>query len=158
MTTDRTTMPLHAFLRGEGRDGRGRRLDEVLVFDDTRIEMVHDFVQWLFPLKARSGAQPDAPVLTDPEIAAIRADAAAQDNLRRATERMLRFYRATDGWLTAHDHNHLRITRIVTSLSLLAGEAPARAFLEAILEREAAAGHPVNARSRAYWASALAGG
>lgn len=158
MTTDRTTMPLHAFLTGKGRDGRGRRLDEVLAFDDTRLEAVHDFVQWLFPLKARSGAQPDAPVLTDAEIAAIRADAGAQDNLRRAAERMLRFYRASDGWLTAHDHNHLRITRIVTSLKLLLGEAPARAFLDEILERDAAAGHPVNARSRAYWADAIDGG
>ncbi len=151
-------MPLHAFLRGKAPDGRGRDLETVLTFDDARVEAVHDFIQWLFPLKARSGAQPDAPVLTDPEIAAIRADEAAQDNLRRATERMLRFYRTTGGWLTAHDHNHLRITRIVTSLRLLSGEAPARAFLEAILEREAAAGHPVNARSRAYWVSALAGG
>ncbi len=42
------TGPIHAFLRGAGRDGRGRRLADVLAFDDARIEAVHDFIQWLF--------------------------------------------------------------------------------------------------------------
>lgn len=55
--------PIRAFLRGEGPDGRGRRLDEVLVFDDAGIESVHDFIQWLFPLPDLSQAVPGSSVL-----------------------------------------------------------------------------------------------
>ena len=54
---------IHDFLRGTGCDGRGRRLADVLAFDDARIEGVHDFIQWLFPLAEASRAVPGAPVL-----------------------------------------------------------------------------------------------
>jgi hypothetical protein len=36
--------PIHAFLRGTGRDGRGQRLSDVLAFDDARVEAMHDFI------------------------------------------------------------------------------------------------------------------
>jgi hypothetical protein len=148
------TGPLHAFLAGTGRDGRGRPAADVLVFSDERLEEVHDYIQWLFPLPTRSAAQPGAPVLTQAEIDAIRADKVAQDTLARATERMLQFYRDTRWWLTGYDHNHLRITRIIHSLRILTGPDAARRFHEAILALNDAAGSPVNARSRAYWSDA----
>ncbi|MBA1157561.1 opioid growth factor receptor-related protein [Microvirga mediterraneensis] len=149
-----TTGPLHAFLAGTGRDGRGRLVADVLGFSNDRLEEVHDYIQWLFPLPTRSAAQPGAPVLTQAEIDAIRADQAAQDNLARATERMLQFYRETRWWLTGYDHNHLRITRIIHSLRILAGPDEAQRFHEAILALNDAAGSPVNARSRTYWSDA----
>jgi hypothetical protein len=146
--------PLHAYLAGLGRDRRGRPIEDVLAFPDARIEAVHDFIQWLFPLPTRSAAQPDAPILGEAEIAAIRCDPRAVANLARASERMLRFYRETDGWLTPHDHNHLRITRIITSLRHLAGQDSARAFHAGVLARHHAAGAPVNEQSLHYWAAA----
>ncbi|WP_114944532.1 opioid growth factor receptor-related protein [Microvirga calopogonii] len=149
-----TTGPLHAFLAGTGRDGRGRLVTDVLAFTDDRLEEVHDYIQWLFPLPTRSAAQPGAPVLTQAEIDAIRADRTAQDTLERATERMLRFYRDTRWWLTGYDHNHLRITRIIHSLRILIGPDEARRFHEAILALNEVAGSPVNARSRTYWSDA----
>jgi len=149
-----TSEPLHAFLAGTGRDGHGRLVADVLGFSDEQLEDVHDYIQWLFPLPTRSGAQPGAPVLTQAAIDAIRADPRAQGNLRTATERMLRFYRDTRWWLTTFDHNHLRITRIIHSLRLLVGQDEALRFHSAILDLNAAAGSPVNARSLEFWSDA----
>jgi hypothetical protein len=126
----------------------------VLGFSDSDLEAVHDYIQWLFPLPTRSAAQPQSPVLTEAEIAAIRADPRAVDTLKAATDRMLRFYRDTRWWLSSHDHNHLRITRILHSLRLLVGPEEAKAFYKAILALNEAAGAPVNTRSLHYWAEA----
>ena len=93
-------------------------------------------------------------VLTQAEIDAIRADPSAQDTLRRAAGRMLRFYRNTRWWLTPYDHNHLRITRIIHSLRILTGPEEAQRFHKAVLALNDAAGSPVNARSLEYWADA----
>lgn len=146
--------PIHDFLRGTGRDGRGRRLADVLAFDDARIEAVHDFIQWLFPLAEASRAVPGAPVL-DAAEAAIRGDPLAQAGLRAGLARMARFYADTDGWLTGHDHNHLRITRIITATRDLLGPAEAAAFHAGVVARNTAAGAPVNRESLRYWSAAL---
>lgn len=147
--------PVHAFLRGTGRDGAGRVLADVLAFSDAKAEAVHDYIQWLFPLLERSRAVPDAPVLTDMEAAALRADPQAQAGLRAGLARMTRFYAGTDGWLTGHDHNHLRITRILLATRSLLGDAEAAAFLDAVLARNSAAGSPVNPDSLTRWRRAL---
>lgn len=149
--------PLHAFLANAGMDGRGRTLEDVLGFSDEDLEHIHDYIQWLFPLPTRSMAQPGAPVLSDAEIAAIRADERALANLRRAARRMRRFYESTDAWLSRQDHNHLRISRILQSLRLLAGDDEARAFYDAILTRHATAGSPIDPRNLGYWERAMGG-
>lgn len=146
---------IHAFLRGTGRDGRGRLLADVLAFGDTRIEAVHDFIQWLFPLAEASRAVPGAPVLTPAEAAAIRDDPQACAGLQAGLERMARFYADTDGWLTGFDHNHLRITRIITATRDLLGPGQAAAFHAKVMARNAAAGAPVNRASLRYWDQAL---
>lgn len=146
--------PIVAFLEGEGPDGRGRTVFEVLGFDDTALELNHDFIQWLFPLPEPSGAVPDAPVLTADDSQAIHDSVMAQCALAAATDRMEAFYRATQAWLRPHDHNHLRITRIIRSLRLLRGDAEADAFRTLILSLVEAARAPVSARSRGYWTTA----
>jgi hypothetical protein len=146
--------PLHAYLGGGGRDSRGRRASDVLLLPDEQLEQIHDYIQWLFPLPSRSAAQPNAPVLTEAEIDAIRADLQMVETLNRAAERMLQFYRRTRWWLTGQDHNHLRITRIIRSLRLLVGPEAAQRFHQAILTLHAAAGAPVNPRSLRFWAEA----
>src|SRR5262245_5587601 len=59
------------FYRGEGTDAEGRRLDDILAWRDGRLEAVHDFIQWLFPLPEPSRFNPDAPLLTPHDIAAF---------------------------------------------------------------------------------------
>jgi hypothetical protein len=70
---------------------------------------------------------------------------------------MTRFYGGTAGWLRPHDHNHLRITRILHALRALLGAEEAEAFHVFVLARNAEAGAPVSAESLGYWANALAG-
>lgn len=147
--------PIHAFLSGTGRDGRGRRLADVAAFDDARIEAMHDFIQWLFPLAAASRAVPGAPVLGAVEAAAIRGDPQAQAGLHAGLARMTRFYADTDGWLTGYDHNHLRITRIIAATRDLLGHIEAAAFHAEVMARNTAAGGPVNRESLRYWSAAL---
>jgi hypothetical protein len=146
--------PVQAFLEGEGTDGRGRTLFEVLGFDDAALERTHDFIQWLFPLTEPSGAVPDAPVLTADQALAIHESAMAQCALAAATDRMAAFYAATTAWLLPHDHNHLRITRIIRSLRLLRGDDEADAFRAMILDRVRTLRAPVGARSHGYWTTA----
>jgi hypothetical protein len=147
--------PVRAFLAGTGDDGAGRRLPDVLAFDDAHIEGVHDFIQWCFPLHEASLAVPGAPVLSRAEAEAIRADPAALSGLRAALGRMTRFYAETDGWLRSHDHNHLRITRILSAVSYLLGPEAAGEFHAFVTARNRKAGTPVNPQSLHYWNSAL---
>lgn len=146
--------PIVAFLEGEGPDSRGRTLFDVLALSNAQLEQTHDFIQWLFPLPEPSRAVPDAPVLTPEDITAIRKSGLAQCALAAATDRMDAFYRATDHWLAPHDHNHLRITRIIRSLRLLRRDEHADAFYDAVLARVEAARAAVSARSRGYWQTA----
>ena len=150
------THSIVSFLSGDGRDHRGRSVEDVLGFDDSELERHHDYIQWLFPLPEASRFNLDAPVLTPEALAQLAASPAAKDNLRRARDRMLAFYRDNDHWLTEFDHNHLRITRIIRCLALILGRGEAQAFHDAILALVEAAGGPVNDQSLAYWRDAAA--
>ena len=79
------------FLRGDGRDARGRAIAQIWALTNEEIERRHDFIQWLFPLDTASGAVPDSPVLAADEVAILRRDRAIRANLRRSLDRMLAF-------------------------------------------------------------------
>jgi hypothetical protein len=152
---------LIAFLSGTAPDGAGRLLPELLAWPDQRLEQVHDFIQWMFPLPEPSPVNPGAPVLDADSIAEIRARAELQANLRKSLERMGRFYRDSRHWITPGNHNHLRITRILRCAALLGLEAEARGFFEwlsAIYEQERRKPYPgISARSFEYWSRAMRG-
>jgi hypothetical protein len=160
-----------------GADDDGRTFDEILGWDDARLEMVHDYIQWIFPLPERSGANPWAPVLDAVTIAAIRNDAEMRGRLRAAFERMLAFYgfalegdavveglrfaAASRHWLHAGNHNHLRLTRMLRSLRVLGLERTAATLweaLRALYERESAAGRrTITPETFAFWRQAATG-
>jgi hypothetical protein len=135
------------FYSGIEPDHRGRYLHEIQHWADDQLEEVHDFIQWLFPLPEPSGFNAAAPILTGDSIRAFRARPALQENLRVSFLRMLSFYglelrsgeqisvtrspnfeTTSAGWLSAGNHNHLRITRILRCLILLGLESEAKAF------------------------------
>jgi Opioid growth factor receptor (OGFr) conserved region len=161
---------LIAFYRDGARDDAGRTLDEILAWPDDELEAVHDFIQWLFPLPERSGANPAAPVLDENTIHAFRNSAQMQENLRRAFLRMLAFYgltwtegrvaRAADfenraeNWLWPSNHNHLRITRMLRSLGLLGLEAESVAFFHALDLIYQNFPQRITARTFAFWRDA----
>ena len=144
--------PLTRFLAADGRDHAGRTFEDVMAFDDEALERHHDFIQWLFPLPEASRAVPGAPVLSADDIAVLRASPEAQVRLAQAAERMMTFYGRETRWRAPYDHNHLRITRIIKSLRLLAGDAAANDFRTRILAL--AEGAPIAAEARGFWAAA----
>src|SRR5262249_53715462 len=102
-------------------------------------EETHDYIQWLFPLKEKSGFNPTAPVLTDDSMQAFKSSENLRGRVLRSLGIMLTFYglscKAERGgvqvirsdeyedrkevWVRPSNHNHLRLTRILTSLRLL---------------------------------------
>ncbi len=139
------------FLRGTGTDSRGRLHTDILNFSDEELEEVHDYIQWLFPLREKSVAVPGSPVLESEEmVALLRSDTNVREHMLQAMERMKRFYAENDHWLERGDHNHLRITRILKSACLLGLREEAVAFYNFILKRVESA-QPVTKESLAYW-------
>ena len=65
---------LIAFYRGLAPDSEGRTLADLWAFSDREMEDIHDFIQWMFPLREPSRFNPDAPLLTAADIAAFQAD------------------------------------------------------------------------------------
>jgi hypothetical protein len=136
--------------------------------------MVHDYIQWIFPLPERSGANPGSPVLDAAMIAVIRGSAEMQGRLRAGFLRMLAFYGftlegdavaegprfadASRNWLRAGNHNHLRLTRMLRSLRVLGLEHEAAALWEALrllYERENAEGRrTITVETFAFWRKA----
>ena len=111
---------LHKFLNGTGEDQAYRSFDYVMGFGRVRGELVHNYIQWVFPTRGSSGHNPHVPKLDQATIDLLRKDKQAQANLRRAMDHMVDFYTNTDAWLKKGDHNQKRITRIIDSLGLLA--------------------------------------
>lgn len=129
--------PILAFYQHQAPDDRDRTLNDIRSFDVQQLERVHDYIQWLFPLPEKSGANPGAPTLTPEAISAFRSDPALRRELQNSFAAMLGFYgfrlahgtprieRAPDGgqrlgdWFRPGNHNFLRLTRIMRSLAVL---------------------------------------
>lgn len=158
------------FYSGQGTDHRGRFLTDIQQWPDDRLESVHDYIQWMFPLEEPSAFNPYAPLLDQETIKAFRSREDLRDNLRTSWIRMLRFYGLemadgkvmparnfldrSDDWLTPHNHNHLRITRILKSLRTLGLEPEAEAFFERLSEIHHSGGRMITAETFRFWRSA----
>ncbi len=159
------------FYRG-GQDDEGRTLDEILGWPDAELEAVHDFIQWLFPLPERSGANPSAPVLDAATIDAFRGSRDLQHRLRQSFLRMLRFYgfefhegvvqqaanfsARSVNWLNPGNHNHLRLTRMLRSLRLLGLAPESDALYQALSEIYRSHSGRITQRTYQFWTSASA--
>ena len=80
------------FYRGERPDYLGRWLRNLWGWDNDRLEMIHNYIQILFPNEEPSMFNAWAPVLDTPTIAAFRSDARLRRNLAVSHDLMLRFY------------------------------------------------------------------
>lgn len=177
--------PIVGFYRG-GRDSAGRTLTGIVAWDDDRLEAVHDYIQWVFPTRQPSGVNPDAPLINEGTAGAFEADPALRDALLQALDRMLTFYglrRLHDAacpehgrragtrieiddarflgrartWLHPGNHNHLRLTRILQSLSALGLADEARALQRCLLAdvAEGPGAGLVTQRTLQFWKAAV---
>ena len=141
------------FLEGKTPDHRGRILAMLLQQTDHQAEATHDYIQWLFPLDEPSRSVNGAPVLAELDIDEIRQSSLAQANLAKSARWFLGFLERNNHWITKYNHNHLRITRVIKSLRLLASDAAADEFRDKVL---AVAGDNLNLvdqKARGFWAN-----
>ena len=161
------TSALLDFYRGRGVDAAGRTIEDIWAWDHRRLEMVHDYIQWLFPLPAPSRFNPAAPLLSAADIAAFREDADLRARVSRSFDLMLAFYglerresavvrragfTAAADWVEPLNHNHLRLTRIMSFLRHVGFKVQADALLaclEDIAAHEGAAA--ISPKTLAFW-------
>lgn len=123
-----------SFLEG-APDDKGRTYDQILSWKDRQLEDEHDWVQQIFPTRELSKHHPNPEkwVVNHEIAAAIRSNPAHQKKLKRALSRILSFYKlnrptsleSLSSWLTPHNHNFHRLTRIIKSLKLAGLESDA---------------------------------
>ena len=167
---------LVAFYRGDGRDHRGRLLSDIHEFDFHELEHNHDYIQWLFPLPEPSGANASAPLLSNDDISRFQADESLRTHLLQSLELMLRFLglELAEGdagsasirtaghfgerhqvWLRPGNHNFLRISRILRSLTLLGCARHACAFLDCLQDIYAENSGTIGNTTIGYWCRAV---
>jgi hypothetical protein len=138
------------FYSGKGTDIWGRTLRDIQHFPAHNLAEVHNFIQWLFPLPEKSQFSPDAPVLTAADMQEFRASTLLKNNLLESFKVMADFYglelsqsgvskhehfeACKRNWLRPADHNFLRISRMLRSLSLLGLQDEAKNFMAALEE------------------------
>ncbi len=157
------------FYRGHGTDDRGRSLATLWGFSDDQFESIHDFIQWMFPLREPSRFNPGAPTLTDADIAAFRSEPVLRENLLKSFRVFLAFLGLAyeDGRVVRADdfqekpsvwrypnHNWLRITRVLISMRLLGLEDASRAFFECLEELQRQGDARITPETFAYWKDA----
>jgi hypothetical protein len=163
---------LLAFYRGEGTDAEGRSLQRLWSWSNDELEQVHDFIQWMFPLREPSRFNPDAPLLTAADVAAFRGDAFLRSRLTKSFERILVFLglslaengtvvegpnfseRVPEIWATPN-HNWLRITRILKSLALLGLDREAKSLFRRLEAFYTEHQFPITADTFQYWTEAI---
>lgn len=145
------------FLLGKSYLPGGGDVEFLLNMTYEEIEHKHDFIQWAFPTVNPSPIVPEAPVLTARDLEVLKYNFEAQGRCRALLKMMSEFYINNDHWLTLSDHNHKRISRIIESVKLTLGDRPARVFYDMVMQRNLAAGGPINEETLAYWDYALNG-
>jgi len=141
------------FLEGKTPDHRGRILAMLLQQTDHQAETTHDYIQWLFPLDEPSRSVNGAPVLTELDIDEIKGSSLAQANLARSARWFLGFLERNNHWITKYNHNHLRITRVIKSLRLLASDEAADEFRDKVLALAGENLNLVDRKAREFWAN-----
>ena len=161
---------LIGFYRGAAGDAAGRSIDEIWAWDHCRLEVIHDYIQWLFPLPEASRFNPAAPLLSAADARIFQDDPTLRDRVRRSLDVMLDFFGlsragaeitrapgfANTHWLAPLNHNHLRLTRILLFLRHAGLEAEARGLLACLEDVVAHEGRDaISPRTLAFWRAAM---
>jgi hypothetical protein len=67
-------------------------IQQIWQWDYEELEIVHDYIQWLFPVPERSSFNPDAPVVDDEVIEAFHTNPKLRQNLLESFTLILGFY------------------------------------------------------------------
>jgi len=164
-----------SFYRGEQPDNEGRMIDQIWNWNPCRLESVHDYIQWLFPLQQPSQFNSHAPTLSAADIQAFQESDGLKGRLKRSLFIMLDFYGLQCqengmeilikpgenfgdrqiNWLHSGNHNHLRLTRILTSLNLLGMKHYAKALLQCLTQLRQQYPEKISDRTYQFWQQAI---
>ena len=137
-------------------DFKNRFLKDIWNFSDEDIEYTHDFIQLLFPLNEKSSAISNGIYLDSNEaILSIKANKLATENIVKSSKWFLSFLARNSHWKRKHDHNYLRITRIIKSLRLLVSDQEANKFYESFMQLvDENLRSKINSTTLTYWENA----
>jgi hypothetical protein len=163
--------PIVDFYLGKSPDTSGRTLREIQAWGYHELESTHDYIQWLFPLPEPSQYNLIAPVLDEEQIAEFQTNNEVRTKLLISFDMMLGFYgferngiaivqsnlweERSRNWLNLGNHNHLRLTRILKSLSILGLKDHAQAFFNALNAVFAEHSDVISNTTMGYWKRAL---
>ncbi|MBP9091834.1 hypothetical protein KBI23_12490 [bacterium] len=168
------------FYQGTSPDLAGRRIDDVWQFDYSKLEAVHDYIQWLFPSTKASKFNVNAPLLDGETIAVFLADASLRQRLSKSLALMLDFYglefatadntaveavravrKAANyaerqaNWQDAPqgylNHNLLRVTRILEALTTLGLKSESLALCHCLAEIQQEQPSKIPAQTLHFW-------
>jgi hypothetical protein len=155
------------FYRNENVHPRGFLVEDIHTWNDSKLENIHDYIQWVFPLNEPSAAQPQSPVLTSEDIQIMSNDSVVRWNILIMFTRMLNFYgieiqsdkfvlvNPKPHWLKPYDHNFLRLTRIMKSLNLLGFTEHASALQKCLLQIAKDNPYIIYSKTRVFWEKAI---
>jgi len=140
------------------------------------MEAAHDWVQWLFPIRKESNFNSEAPVLKDDDVTIFKANMQSRTdmfyNVWDAVDKFLNFlgiesvwyfdaffgFELTEDfearkytWIGPLNHNHLRITRFLSFLSIIGLKKFATDLVEFMKKTAPEKGGWINPRSLEYW-------
>jgi len=158
-----------------GGDDKGRLLEDIWDWDFIKLEHIHDYIQWLFPIIEPNYFNRETPKLLEEDIAEFTQNTNLRKRLITSFLMMLNFYglncrinenefiidKATNyeerkkNWQTGENHNFLRITRILHCLKTLGCEKLAKAFYDCLIKLVAEDPDKFNFTSLWYWKNAV---
>ena len=123
------------FLTLNGKDFKGRTLENIWSFSDKEIEEIHDFIQIVFPLNKPSQSAFHGYYLDNQDLVnEIKNNKKAITNIIKSSEWFFSFLKRNTYWNAPYDHNQLRITRVIECLRLLVSDEAADNFHKNVLE------------------------
>ena len=160
------------FLEGKGRDKYLRTFRSILKHKHNWLwlELTHNYIQWLFPLRESSSFAYSIS-LTDDMVEYIKQSPEILHNIKQAFFMMLEFYgfhynentkeieiiasplEMKTKWMSPYNHNYLRITRILGCMSIIGYGDLAKKWLDALedVTRDIYYCDP----SKVYWRDAI---
>ena len=142
------------FLTLRGKDFKGRTLKDIWSFSDEEIEKNHDFIQIVFPLNKPSQSVFHGYYLDSEELVnQIKNNSEATNNIIKSSYWFISFLKRNMYWNAPHDHNQLRITRVIECLRLLVSDEEADNFYNNVLKL-IEENNKVNFRTLNFWKNA----
>ena len=147
-------MNFKTFLLNKSADHRGRLLEDIYNFSDNEIEGTHDFIQIIFPLAEPSYWSSNKYFIeTQKEIDNLSRNKNVKNSILKSASWYIAFLKRNNHWKHSNNHNLKRITRMIKSVRLIAGDTDADKVKKEIMNIENIE-RLIGQKSFQYWETA----